>query len=448
MRRCRSTMPEGRAPRHRGDGTHARGEEGDIEDDAGRRASTPPLRSGPTLRWSPSPTGAARQLALPRWIGPRCHRGSGLLPCHRAVEVCARCLLRRDRPPEVARSSRSCATSCATTPDGVNKVIRALSYQRTKYPKRKRIGEVLRYFRHNRHRMRYAQAKARHLPIGSGVVEAACKSLVSQRLKCSGMRWRHDGGQAILTLRALVRSERFEPAWTMLSADLSSRGDCPRQHRRVSSQARRVTTQCQSYTPPRVDFGQIGDFEFSLPPRDEQSRIAATLDELFSDLDAGGRGPGAGAGQAGALSDRGPQGGGGRSADGRLACVPPAGGARERTAETHPRRASPPMGAGPTSTIRRKGQGAAQELEGEVQGAGRPRHHSSVGPARRMVLGLVGTGRILSERSGVSEQTLPRSRHEASSSGESACGRASALDEKEHPGTCPTVTWKQHQLLS
>ena len=102
-------------------------------------------------------------------------------------------------------------------PDGVNKVIRALSYQRTKYPKRKRIGEVLRYFRHNRHRMRYAQAKVRHLPIGSGVVEAACKSLVSQRLKCSGMRWRHDGGQAILTLRALLRSERFEPAWIMLS---------------------------------------------------------------------------------------------------------------------------------------------------------------------------------------------------------------------------------------
>ena len=102
-------------------------------------------------------------------------------------------------------------------PEGVGKVIRALSYQRTKYPRRKRIGEVLRYFRHNRHRMRYAQAKAGHLPIGSGVVEAACKTLVSQRLKCSGMRWRHDGGQAILTLRALVRSERFDPAWTMLA---------------------------------------------------------------------------------------------------------------------------------------------------------------------------------------------------------------------------------------
>ena len=95
-------------------------------------------------------------------------------------------------------------------PNGVEKVIRALSYQRTRHPRRKRIGEVLRYFRHNRHRMRYADAKACHLPIGSGVVEAACKSLVSQRLKCSGMRWRHDGGQAILTLRALVHSERFD----------------------------------------------------------------------------------------------------------------------------------------------------------------------------------------------------------------------------------------------
>ena len=102
-------------------------------------------------------------------------------------------------------------------PGGVDKIIRALSYQRTRYPKRKRIGEVLRYFRHNRHRMRYADAKAKGLPIGSGVVEATCKSLVSQRLKCSGMRWRHDGGQAILTLRALVHSERFDPAWTMLS---------------------------------------------------------------------------------------------------------------------------------------------------------------------------------------------------------------------------------------
>ena len=64
--------------------------------------------------------------------------------------------------------------------------------------------------------MRYAALRAQNLPIGSGVVEAACKTLVSQRLKRSGMRWRHTGGQAILTFRALCQSERFERAWPLL----------------------------------------------------------------------------------------------------------------------------------------------------------------------------------------------------------------------------------------
>ena len=56
-------------------------------------------------------------------------------------------------------------------PGGVEKVIRALDYQRKRFPRRTRIGEVLRYFRRNRHRMRYAHTQARHRPIGSGVVE-------------------------------------------------------------------------------------------------------------------------------------------------------------------------------------------------------------------------------------------------------------------------------------
>ena len=64
--------------------------------------------------------------------------------------------------------------------------------------------------------MPYAHLRAQNLPIGSGVVEAACKTLVSQRLKRSGMRWRTAGGQAILTFRALCQSERFERAWPLL----------------------------------------------------------------------------------------------------------------------------------------------------------------------------------------------------------------------------------------
>ena len=65
--------------------------------------------------------------------------------------------------------------------------------------------------------MHSAQLRDQGLPIGSGIVEAACKTLVTQRLKRSGMRWRIPGGQAILTFRALCQSTRFERAWPLLA---------------------------------------------------------------------------------------------------------------------------------------------------------------------------------------------------------------------------------------
>jgi len=101
-------------------------------------------------------------------------------------------------------------------PDGVDKVMGTLCRLRTRYPRRQAIHTALAYFREHRHRMPYAHLRAQNLPIGSGVVEAACKTLVSQRLKRSGMRWRMAGGQAILTFRALCQSERFERAWPLL----------------------------------------------------------------------------------------------------------------------------------------------------------------------------------------------------------------------------------------
>ena len=102
--------------------------------------------------------------------------------------------------------------------NGVDVVIRSLRYLHHKHPRRKILARELAYFRNNRHRMRYADLKAMHLPIGSGVVEAACKTLVTQRLKLSGMRWRHQGGQAILTFRGLLQSDRFDRAWEKLAS--------------------------------------------------------------------------------------------------------------------------------------------------------------------------------------------------------------------------------------
>jgi len=54
--------------------------------------------------------------------------------------------------------------------------------------------------------------------VGSGVVEAACKTLVAQRLTLSGMRWGAHGAQAILTMRDWDQSERFDEAWTLVAA--------------------------------------------------------------------------------------------------------------------------------------------------------------------------------------------------------------------------------------
>ena len=72
--------------------------------------------------------------------------------------------------------------------------------------------------------MDYAEAAQRGLPIGSGVVEAACKTLVTERLKRSGMRWREAGGQAILTLRGWASEWPFLSGMVVALEDLSDRG--------------------------------------------------------------------------------------------------------------------------------------------------------------------------------------------------------------------------------
>jgi hypothetical protein len=65
---------------------------------------------------------------------------------------------------------------------GVETVITALGYL-TRKTRSAKLKTELGYFRNNRERMQYAQLAARGFPIGSGVVEAACKTLVAQRLK-------------------------------------------------------------------------------------------------------------------------------------------------------------------------------------------------------------------------------------------------------------------------
>ena len=67
--------------------------------------------------------------------------------------------------------------------------------------------ERTQYFRNHVHKMDYPMYRKNGWQIGSGPVEAACKSVVAERLKCSGMRWGADGADAVCHLRALWLSE-------------------------------------------------------------------------------------------------------------------------------------------------------------------------------------------------------------------------------------------------
>jgi hypothetical protein len=71
--------------------------------------------------------------------------------------------------------------------------------------------EVVTYFRNQRHRMDYPAYRAKGWQIGSGPVESACKLVINRRMNGAGMRWSHEGADAISHLRALYLSEH--PLW-------------------------------------------------------------------------------------------------------------------------------------------------------------------------------------------------------------------------------------------
>ena len=64
--------------------------------------------------------------------------------------------------------------------------------------------------------MRYHSMLSQGFPIGSGCVEATCKTLVSVRMKRSGASWKTPGGQSVLNLRSLAKSSRWEKAMKFL----------------------------------------------------------------------------------------------------------------------------------------------------------------------------------------------------------------------------------------
>jgi hypothetical protein len=78
------------------------------------------------------------------------------------------------------------------------------------------LGEAIRYFGNQKHRMDYPAYRARGWQIGSGPVESACKSVIGARMKQAGMRWGSDGAEQVAHIRALFRGEtgQWDAFWS------------------------------------------------------------------------------------------------------------------------------------------------------------------------------------------------------------------------------------------
>lgn len=93
-----------------------------------------------------------------------------------------------------------------------------LKERRLKKSEREELEKTITYFTNNKHRMNYAEHVKEKLPIGSGVTEAACKTLIKHRLCASGMQWKEKGASSVISLRALVLTTgRWSQFWSKIS---------------------------------------------------------------------------------------------------------------------------------------------------------------------------------------------------------------------------------------
>lgn len=107
-------------------------------------------------------------------------------------------------------------------PGGVNRVLHSAAALRNRYglrgPKETAFEKAYRYLRDRMAYLKYADYRRVGVPLGSGVTEAGCKTVYTQRLKLSGMRWQKAGAQTILDLRVLQLSGVWDKAYAGMLA--------------------------------------------------------------------------------------------------------------------------------------------------------------------------------------------------------------------------------------
>jgi hypothetical protein len=99
-------------------------------------------------------------------------------------------------------------------PDGLEIVLREARHVLPRRGKRREAAvKQIAYFESNTNKMRYAEYLARGLFIGSGVIEAGCKTVIGLRLKQSGMFWGVTGAQNVLDIRSLLENRQLGLFW-------------------------------------------------------------------------------------------------------------------------------------------------------------------------------------------------------------------------------------------
>jgi hypothetical protein len=88
-----------------------------------------------------------------------------------------------------------------------------LTKQKLSGAKRYCLNQVIGYLERNRKHMRYEICLARGYPIGSGVIEGACRNLINDRLELTGMSWTPSGAESVMRLRAVYINKDWDAFW-------------------------------------------------------------------------------------------------------------------------------------------------------------------------------------------------------------------------------------------
>ena len=140
-----------------------------------------------------------------------------------AGEVVEALLGSKEHPEYKARRSRWVRRLLG---NGVKNLIEETRQECAGKPQAQEVYEELGYFVHNVERMQYRTFRQQGLFIGSGVIEAGCKTLIGSRCKQSGMFWGKPGAENILALRCIHASHRRDQFWKERLNALAAGNDC------------------------------------------------------------------------------------------------------------------------------------------------------------------------------------------------------------------------------